>query len=78
MAQLSVQETKAHFSEVLRMVAAGETVIVTRHNLPVAEIKPIASVATGIQLGAFEGEFAIPADAFPPMTEAELDDWYGR
>jgi prevent-host-death family protein len=81
MAQVSVHEAKAHFSELLRRVEAGETVTVTKHNKPIAEMRPVEPKTKGRRLGAFEGEFegefAIPANAFAPMTEEELRDWYG-
>ena len=76
MTTISVHEAKAHFSDLLRRVEAGETIIVTRHNSPVAEIKPI--VAKQIRLGVFEGEFEIPSTAFAPLTNEEMKEWYGE
>jgi prevent-host-death family protein len=78
MSRLSVNEAKTHFSEVLRRVEAGEIVIVTRHNQPIAEIKPLNEPRRPIRLGAFEGEIVIPGDAFGPLTEEDLIDWYGE
>lgn len=75
---LSVHEAKAHFSEVLRRVEAGETVVVTRHDRPVAELKPYGQPRRRVQIGAFDGEFEIPDDAFAPLTEEELKDWHGE
>ena len=74
---MSVHEAKAHFSELLRRVESGETVVVTRHNRPVAEIRPPAPVQTR-RLGAFEGEFVISPDAFAPLSEEELAAWEGE
>lgn len=34
-------EVKARFSEILRMVREGQTITVTYHGKPVAEIKPL-------------------------------------
>lgn len=76
MTTLSVHEAKARFSEVLRLVEAGETIIVTRHNTAVAEIKPLNPSL--IKLGAFEGEFEIPDAAFAPLTNDEMKEWYGE
>ena len=73
---MSVHEAKAHFSDLLRRVEAGETIVVTRHNSPVAEIKPI--LVKPIELGAFEGEFVIPTAAFAPLTQEEMREWYGE
>jgi prevent-host-death family protein len=44
---------KAHFSELLREVEQGETVVVTRHGVPVAHITPVgknrADIAAAIE-----------------------------
>lgn len=76
MTTLSVHEAKARFSEILRLVEAGETVIVTRHNNAVAEIRPLNPIP--IKLGAFAGEFEIPETAFAPLTKDEMKEWYGE
>ena len=39
--QASIRELKARLSEYIRQVEAGETVIVSVHNRPVAQIIPI-------------------------------------
>ena len=38
MDHVSVHEAKAHFSELLGRVESGETVIVTKHDRPIAEM----------------------------------------
>lgn len=77
MSEFSVHEAKAHFSELLKRVEAGETVIVTRHSKPVAELKPVNVVAESRRLGAHEGWFEAPEEAFAPLTDEELKDWFG-
>ena len=42
MISLNINEIKAHFSSFLAKVRNGETVIVCKRNVPIAEIKPIA------------------------------------
>lgn len=39
--QVSVRELKTHLSKYLHMVESGETVIITSHNSPVAQILPV-------------------------------------
>lgn len=39
--QASIRELKAHLSEYIRQVTAGETVTISIHNRPVAQIVPI-------------------------------------
>jgi prevent-host-death family protein len=41
MRTIGAYELKTHLSELLRDVADGETVIVTRHGVPIARIVPI-------------------------------------
>lgn len=43
---LSIAEAKAHFSECVRDVEAGEPVVVTRHGRPVAAIVPAEDMET--------------------------------
>ena len=76
MADISVHEAKAHFCELLWRVQLGETVIVTRHNAPVAEIRPIRSARVARRFGAFRGEFEVPDEALLPLTAEELKDWH--
>jgi prevent-host-death family protein len=44
MISLNINEIKTHFSSFLAKVSNGETVIVCKRNVPVAEIKPIATL----------------------------------
>ena len=41
MISLNINEIKTHFSRCLTKVRKGETVIVCKRNVPIAEIKPI-------------------------------------
>ncbi|OQY03809.1 MAG: prevent-host-death protein [Desulfobacteraceae bacterium 4572_123] len=41
MINLNINEIKTHFSSCLAKVSNGETVIVCKRNVPIAEIKPI-------------------------------------
>jgi antitoxin (DNA-binding transcriptional repressor) of toxin-antitoxin stability system len=43
MISLNINEIKTHFSRFLAKVSNGETVIVCKRNVPIAEIKPIAA-----------------------------------
>ncbi|MDR3689094.1 MAG: type II toxin-antitoxin system prevent-host-death family antitoxin [Fimbriimonas sp.] len=73
---ISVQDLKAHLVEILKRVESGETVVVTRENMAIFEIRPIRSAE--IKLGAFAGEFEIPEAAFAPLTTEEMKEWYGE
>jgi prevent-host-death family protein len=42
MKQLSIQDLKAQLSSAVADASAGETIVITRHNAPVAELGPAA------------------------------------
>lgn len=44
MISLNIHEIKTHFSSFLEKVRNGETVIVCKRNVPIAEIKPITAL----------------------------------
>jgi prevent-host-death family protein len=41
---ININEIKTHFSSYLAKVSKGETLIICKRNVPIAEIKPIAPV----------------------------------
>lgn len=77
MKRMSVHEAKAHFSAVLKEVCNGETIIVTKHDKPIAEISPVKERKT-IVLGAFAHDLgSVPDDAFT-WTDEELYELWGE
>jgi len=44
MISLNINEIKTHFSSYIAKVSHGETVIVCKRNVPIAEIKPIGAL----------------------------------
>lgn len=44
MISLNVNEIKTHFSNLLAKVGNGETIVVCKRNVPIAEIKPISAL----------------------------------
>jgi len=53
--QANIRELKAHLSEYIRQVSAGETVTISIHNRPVAQIVPIRRQTTLVDLAALPG-----------------------
>lgn len=49
MAAIGLFEAKTHLSEYVARAEAGEEVIITRHNKPVAKIVPLAAEAPVVQ-----------------------------
>ena len=76
MIKLNIHEIKAQFSKYIEMVEAGETVVVCKRNVPVAEIRPIEKKEKRTPiLGSAAGTFEIPDEFYEPMSEEELRLW---
>lgn len=77
---ISVDALQRELPDVLRKVAAGETVIVTSEEKAVAEIKRPAQSALSKTLRPFglaKGEFTVPDDFDAPLPEEILRDFEG-
>ena len=78
MNKVNVFEVKAKLSEYLDRAAAGERILICRHNKPVAELVPVDAARTDERaIGPLHGRptFEVPASFFEPLTEAELALW---
>jgi antitoxin (DNA-binding transcriptional repressor) of toxin-antitoxin stability system len=76
MTTISVQEMQRDPLGLLRRVEAGETVLVTRDQRAVAEMKPVPVRASEPRpFGLCAGEFAIPDDFDQPLPESILKEF---
>lgn len=77
---VNIHEAKAHLSEYLARVEAGETVVIARRNKPVARLMPVESDETTPRkprpIGLAKGMGHVGPEFFEPMSEEELADWY--
>jgi prevent-host-death family protein len=71
MATVGVHEAKTHFSKLLRRVATGEEIIITRGGEPVAKLTRVGKAGKRT-LGADEGIFEVPDDFNAPLPEELL------
>lgn len=69
--QIGVHEAKTNLSELLRRVAGGEDVIITRSGRPVARIVGISGGPVR-QLGSDRGRMTVPDDFDAPLDDATL------
>lgn len=77
MKKLNLHEVKAQLSKYIELVEAGETVIICKRNVPVAEIRPIPHKRKKApELGWAEGTFTAPPD-LSEMSAEELSQWEG-
>jgi prevent-host-death family protein len=74
---VTIHQAKTNLSRLLHQVEQGEEVVVCRGKQPVAKIIPTsASQPVRPKVGQpTSPRFAVPDDAFAPLSEDELKDW---
>jgi prevent-host-death family protein len=79
MIRLNVHEAKTHLSKYLARIEAGESIVLCKRNVPIAEIRPYAPTPTEPRpIGAMKGEFSVPPSFFEPLPEEILAAFEGR
>lgn len=79
MIRVNIHEIKARLSRYLEQVMAGETVVICRRNVPIAELRPIALPRSDKRpIGLHEGQFTVPDSFFDPLPDELLDAFEGR
>ncbi|MEB3343709.1 type II toxin-antitoxin system Phd/YefM family antitoxin [Okeania sp.] len=72
MINLNIDEIEENFSEFIKLIQEGNSLIITQANKPIAEVKPISTNQQQKQprpLGLCEGEFVVPDDFNYPLPE---------
>jgi len=70
MVAISLSEIQRDFPTYLRRVEAGESLLITDHDRPVAELKPVSPTTNGARLvGLCAGEFRVPDDFDDPLPD---------
>jgi len=70
MIKLNVHEAKTHLSSYLARLEAGETILLCRRNVPIAEIGPLTAPRRDPRpIGLAKDTFAVPASFFEPLPE---------
>jgi antitoxin (DNA-binding transcriptional repressor) of toxin-antitoxin stability system len=78
MSTISVQDVQNDFLAFLRRVEAGETFIVVRGERPLAEVRPVTTLATEPRpFGLCAGQFTVPPDFDEPLPEDFLSEFEG-
>ena len=76
MIKLNIHEVKGQLSKYIEMVGAGETIVVCKRNIPVAEIRPIEKKQKRTPiLGSAAGMGKILKSFREPMSQADLRLW---
>lgn len=78
MIKTNIHDAKTNLSKYLEKVQAGETVVLCRHNVPVAEIHRIEESNEPVErpLGLARqkyGQLSLSADFFKPLPQSIID-----
>ena len=73
MIRLNIHEAKTHLWRYLPLIEAGETIVLCRRSVPIAEIRPILAHRTQPrETGFMRGRFTV-TDAFFEPQPADLE-----
>jgi prevent-host-death family protein len=72
MRQINIHEAKTQLS---KLIAAGEEVIIARYGEPVAKLVPIRPPAAKRTPGSARGRFTVPPEFFEPLPEELLNSF---
>lgn len=78
MIKVNVAEAKARFSTYLESVEGGETVVVCRRNVPIAEIRAIPRRPEGARPLGVDRGMVVPPSFFEPLPQEILDAFEGK
>jgi len=79
MIKLNIHEAKTHLSRYLELVANGETILLCKRNVPVAEIRPIPIKPKAKRpIGLAEGKFEIPPAFYEHLPDDLINSFYGE
>jgi antitoxin (DNA-binding transcriptional repressor) of toxin-antitoxin stability system len=79
MIRLNVHEAKTHLSRYLAQLAQGETIVLCRHNTPIAEIRALPAERTKPRkLGQAKGKVEITPAFFADLPADVLAGFEGR
>lgn len=72
---VTVDEIKSDIEGVLERIRDGETLVVTDHDRPIAEIRPVVRARTPRPFGLARGTFSVADDFDAPLPEDILRDF---
>lgn len=78
MIRLNIHEAKTHLSQYLKELAKGETIILCKRNIPIAEIRAIRPRRDHKRpIGLAKGEFEVTSEFFEPLPAEMLAAFNG-
>lgn len=78
MSRVNIAEVKANLSSYLERVERGETIVLCRRNVPIAELRPLRKAPEKPRRVGIDRGMAVPPSFFEPLPDAILDAFDGR
>ena len=78
MNRINIAEAKARLSYYLDRVGKGETVLICRRNVPIAELRPIPAPLREPRPVGIDRGMTIPDSFFDPLPDDLLDAFEGK
>jgi antitoxin (DNA-binding transcriptional repressor) of toxin-antitoxin stability system len=78
MIRLNIAEAKAQLSRHIERVEKGETILLCRRNVPVAEIRSLSPRRTEPRPVGIDRGMVIPESFFEPLPEDILEVFFGE
>ena len=77
MIRLNIAEVKTHLSKYLELVEQGETVIVCRRNVAIAEIRPLPRLLEEPRPIGIDRGMVVPPSFFEPLPDEIVEAFEG-
>lgn len=79
MLKLNIHEAKTHLSRHLQRLMKGESILLCKRNVPIAEIRPLPALLRKKRpIGLDKGKFQVSQDFFEPLPEEMLTAFEGK
>ena len=78
MIRINIADAKANLSRYLASVENGETILVCRRNIPVAEIWPVTRPPAGPRPVGIDQGMTLPSTFFEPLADDLLEAFEGK
>ncbi len=79
MIKLNIHEAKTHLSKYLGLLTKGETILLCKRNVPIAEIRSIPKKHESKRsIGLAKGMFEVPPAFLEPLPNEFVKSFYGE
>jgi len=72
---VTIHKAKTNLSRLIKKAAAGEEVIISRGDVPVARLVPVGESKGKRQPGSLKGKLKVGPEFFEPLPPEELAAW---